>query len=50
MNEEPDVTEVVEAMERLRRGYQKPLYPRPNQSDHHTENDGEEANRRESTP
>lgn len=25
MNEEPDVTEVVEAIERLRRGYQKPF-------------------------
>jgi hypothetical protein len=25
MKEEPDVTEVVEAIERLRRGYQKPF-------------------------
>jgi hypothetical protein len=32
MNEEADVTEVVEAIERLRRGYRKPL-PAPALSD-----------------
>jgi hypothetical protein len=50
MNEEADTTEVVEAIERLRRGYQKPLYPTPNPPDQHTGNDGDEAHRRDPTP
>jgi hypothetical protein len=42
MNEGPDVTELDEAVERLRRGYQKPLFPLPTPLDRQTAN-GEDA-------
>jgi hypothetical protein len=44
MNEEADVSELDEAVERLRRNYQKPLFPSPSQSERQTANDEDAAN------
>lgn len=48
MNEEADTTEVTEAIERLRRGYQKPLLPEYQPPSQQTSDDNDGKDERDS--